>query len=132
MRSLIEKADAQLVRRRVGSTSELTAGLYASLIDELERRGKLVTRPFDATACPDARLADLEKGKIRWFLSTARRERKYALPANTPVVKALDHLRLLDAGNPTHAAVLLFGRMPQRFLYTSEVKCLHFHGTEVE
>ena len=31
----------------------------------------------------------------------------------------------------THAAVLLFGRQPQRFLITSEVKCAHFHGTEV-
>ena len=27
--------------------------------------------------------------------------------------------------------MLLFGRDPQRFLLTSEVKCLHFHGTEV-
>ena len=27
--------------------------------------------------------------------------------------------------------MLLFGREPQRFLLTSEVKCLHFHGVEV-
>ncbi|MDP2211557.1 MAG: ATP-binding protein [Candidatus Aquicultor sp.] len=33
--------------------------------------------------------------------------------------------------HPSHAAVLLFGKLPQRFLVTSEVKCLHFHGTEV-
>ncbi|MFH1901329.1 MAG: Fic family protein [Candidatus Omnitrophota bacterium] len=26
---------------------------------------------------------------------------------------------------------MLFGKKPQRFLITSEVKCLHFHGTEV-
>jgi predicted HTH transcriptional regulator len=44
---------------------------------------------------------------------------------------ALAHLNLLDGQQPSHAAVLLFGRQPQRFLLTSEVKCLHFHGTEV-
>jgi len=38
---------------------------------------------------------------------------------------------LLDDDRPTRAAVLLFGKQPQRFLITSEVKCLHFHGTEV-
>jgi predicted HTH transcriptional regulator len=53
------------------------------------------------------------------------------LPPGTSREKALAHLNLLDNGKPTHAAVLLFGREPQRFLPTSEVKCLHFHGTEV-
>ncbi len=45
--------------------------------------------------------------------------------------KALTHLRLLDGNRPSHAAVLLFAKAPQKFLLTSEVKCLHFHGTEV-
>ena len=43
----------------------------------------------------------------------------------------LTHLNLLDAGHPSHAAVLLFGRAPQQFLPASEIKCAHFHGTEV-
>lgn len=45
---------------------------------------------------------------------------------------ALAHPSLLDGGSPTHAAVLLFGREPHRFLMSSEVKCLHLHGTEVQ
>ena len=53
------------------------------------------------------------------------------LDENTPPAEVLAHLNLLDAGQPTHAAVLLFGKQPQRFLITSEVKCMHFHGTEV-
>jgi len=36
-----------------------------------------------------------------------------------------------DDGRPTHAAVRLFCGNPQRYLPTSEVKCLHSHGTEV-
>ena len=43
----------------------------------------------------------------------------------------LEHVNLLNKGRPTNAAVLLFGKFPQRFLPTSEVKCARFHGTWV-
>ena len=42
----------------------------------------------------------------------------------------MTHLNLIDDGQLTHAAVLLFGKHPQRFLLL-EVKCAHFHGIEV-
>lgn len=131
MQALIRKAGNQLIRRRFNDLSELTAGLYASLVEHLERTGLLRTRPFDASACPQATLADISEDKVRWFLSRARRERQFVLDENTPPIEVLAHLNLLDAGQPTHAAILLFGRQPQHFLGTSEVKCLHFHGTEV-
>jgi predicted HTH transcriptional regulator len=109
----------------------LDAALYASLVEHLERTGRLRTRPFDAAACPDATLADIADDKLKWFLGLAGRERQYPIHADTPTTEALTHLNLLDAGQPSHAAVLLFARQPQRFLLTSEVKCMHFHGTEV-
>lgn len=43
----------------------------------------------------------------------------------------LEHLSLLNDGRLTNAAVLLFGKRPQRFLISSEIRCAHFHGTEV-
>ena len=43
----------------------------------------------------------------------------------------LEHLKLLSDGRPTNAAVLLFGRSPQRFMISSEIKCAHFHGTRI-
>ena len=43
----------------------------------------------------------------------------------------LEHLNLLNEGRPTNAAVLLFGKSPQRFLLSSDIRCAHFHGTEV-
>jgi len=43
----------------------------------------------------------------------------------------MTHLNLLLAGQPTNAAVLLFGRDPQRFFPNAEVRCMHFHGTEI-
>ncbi len=131
MRALISKAGAQLIRRRFTGIADLTAALYASLVEHLERTGRLRIRPFDAAACPAATLADLADDKVKWFLGIAGRERQYPLREDTPCAEALAHLNLLDAGQPSHAAVLLFGRQPQRFLLTSEVKCMHFHGTDV-
>ena len=121
----------RVIRRRFGSIPDLTAALYASLVDHLEQTGLLRTRPLDASACPKATLADLSEDKVRWFLERARRERQFALAVNTPPKETLIHLNLLDSGQPTHAAILLFGKQPQRFLISSEMKCLHFHGTEV-
>jgi predicted HTH transcriptional regulator len=131
MGSLVHKAGAQLIRRRFGSIPELTTGLYASLVEHLDRKGFLRVRPFDASACPHATLADLSEEKVRWFLRQAQRERQFTLAESTPPMEALTHLNLLDSGELTHAAILLFGLHPQRFLVTSEVKCMHFHGTEV-
>ena len=132
MLGLIRKAGGQLIRRRFTNTTELTAAVYASLVEQLERDGKLKTLPFDASACPRASLKDISQDKLRWFLQTARRERQYALAENTPLQDALEHLNVLDDGEPSNAAMLLFGAQPQRFLVSSEVKCLHYHGTEVE
>ena len=74
---------------------------------------------------------DLDEDKITRFLVLARRGRNFPLPGDTPPHEVLVHLNLLDKGRPTHAAILLFGKQPQRFLITSEVKCAHFHGYEV-
>jgi len=131
MLKLVRKAGAQLIRRRFNDIPDLNSALYASLVEHLERSGELRTLPFDASACPRATMKDLPQEKIRSFLEIAKRERNYPLPAESTRKKALVHLNLLDDGHPTHAAILLFGREPQRFLPTSEVKCLHFHGTEV-
>ena len=131
MKTLVRKAGSQLIRRRFNDSPDLTAALYAALVEYLEGMGDLRTLPFDASACYRATMNDLSEETLRWFLGTARRERQYILSESTTIETALAHMNLLDHGEPTHAAVLLFGKEPQRFLITSEVKCLHFHGTEV-
>jgi predicted HTH transcriptional regulator len=131
MAALVRRAGDQLIRRRFAGTPDLTAALYASLVDHLERTGRLRTKPFDAAACPEATLADLSPEKLDRFLARAQAERGYPLPLGTSMEKALAHLNLLDGQEPSHAAVLLFGNDPQRFVWSSEIKCMHFHGTEV-
>lgn len=131
MRALVRKAGDQLIRRRFASTAELIAAVNASLVEHLARTGALRTGPFDATACTGATQSDLAPDKLALFLSRAQSQRGFALDPATPMLSALTHLNLLDAGQPSHAAVLLFGHTPQRFLPSSEVKCMHFHGTQV-
>jgi len=128
---LIRKASAQLIRRRFIGIPDLTAALYAALVEHLERRGDLRILPFDAASCIRAKFDDISAEKLQWFLETARRERGYALSGKEPVEKALAHLNLLDGQHLSHAAILLFGVSPQRFLPSSEVKCMHFHGVQV-
>jgi predicted HTH transcriptional regulator len=131
MLKLIRKAGSQLIRRRFTDIPDLTAGLYASLVEHMERRGELRTLPFDASACSRATIEDISTDRLRWFLAAAHRERNYTLSEKTSPKKALAHLNLLEGKYPSHAAVLLFCDDPQRFLPIAEVKCLHFHGTEI-
>ncbi|MEQ1892963.1 MAG: DUF4062 domain-containing protein, partial [Planctomycetota bacterium] len=131
MQALIRRAGTELIRRRFATPAELLAAVYAALVQVLEERELIRTGPFDATACPRASFDDLDRARMQWFVREARRARGFPLREEVTGEELLAHLNLLDDGRPTNAAILLFGREPQRFLLASEVKCAHFHGTEV-
>ena len=131
MQALIDRAQADLVRKRFSTPADLVAGLYAALVEYLERRELLRWGPFDAAPCTDATLDDLDRDPMTWFIGRARRARQFPLADDVPPEALLEHLNLLNRGRLTNAAVLLFGKQPQRFLMSSEVKCAHFHGTRV-
>lgn len=131
MHALIARAQAGLVRRRFATPAELIAGLYAALVQYLEGRELLRFGPFDAALCAGATMDDLDAEGMYRFIRIARRARQLPLPEETPPADLLRHLNLLNKGRLTNAAVLLFGRVPQRFLISSEIKCAHFHGTDV-
>ena len=130
MQALVRKASDELIRRRVDDMSALTAEVYSSMVEYLDRLGALRVPPFDTSACEGAGLKDLSRKRIDWFLETARRERGFPLKPNTTTQALLTHLNLLDNGKPTNAAVVLFGTNPQRFHRTAETKCVYCHGTE--
>lgn len=132
MKALIKEAESQLVRHRFATAAELISGVYASLIDYLADKDLLRVGPFDASICEEAGMKDISATKVKWFLELARAERNFPLKANTDIKTVLFHLRLIKEERPTNAAILLFGKEPQRFIYSSEVKCAHFHGTQVQ
>ncbi len=130
MQALIQQIETQLIRRRFNTTAELISALYASLVKYLDDRELIRSTPFDATACSDATLEDLSAETIAGFVRDAREARGFPLREQATPAEVLTHLNLLDKDRPTHAAILLFAREPQRFLISSEIKCAHFHGCE--
>ena len=130
MLALIKRASNEVIRRRFTDSANLHPAVYASLVDYLQAHELLRFTPFDASACQGATQQDLSVEKIRSFLRTARMVRNFPLAEDAAPDTVLTQLRLLRNDAPTHAAVLLFGKEPQRFIYNSEVKCAHFHGTQ--
>ena len=131
MRTLIGRAGGELIRRRFTTTAELVASVYAALVEMLVGQDLIRSGPFDAAPCLKASLGDLDEDRMRRFVRAARRARGFPLGEASTPLELLTHLNLLDQGGPVNAAVLLFGRQPQRFLLSSETKCAHFHGTGV-
>ena len=132
MQALIRKAGAQLIRRRFGSTDELIRLLQDSLVEYLVGRGVISGTVIEQRPCVDSALDDIDPDRVARFVSRARLERQFPLPERTPAPDVLTHLNLLDAAQPSLAAILLFGRDPQRFIPAAELRCMHFHGTEIQ
>jgi len=131
MTELVRKAAGQLLRRRFESIDELLRLLQESLVTCLEERGAIQSRAFEQRPCPGATLGDIDLDGVARFVRRARSERQFPLLENTPAPEVLTHLRLQDDEQPSFAAILLFGRDPQRFVPAAELRCMHFHGTEV-
>lgn len=131
MQALINRAQAGLIRKRFDTSEELVTALYAALVEYLDSKDLVRSEPFDAAPCSKASLDDLDTERMGWFIRTARRAREFPLTEGASTEELLVHLNLLNNGHPTNAAVLAFGKAPQQFLISSDVKCAHFHGTEV-
>ena len=129
---LITKAQQVLVRKKFSNIIELKAAVYASLVRYLEEKEIIRTGPFDASLHPTAGLQDIDPEKIKSFVRLAQAKRGFPLAETEPAEKILTHLNLFSGGRITNAAILLFGKEPQRFFINSEVRCASFLGTVVE
>jgi hypothetical protein len=131
MTQLIHKIGIDLVRKRFNSADDLNSGIYGSLVNYLMEKEIIRTGPFDATFKASASLEDLDHERIREFVHIARAKRGFPLPIDSTPENILTHLGLISGNRICNAAILLFGKRPQRYFITSEVKCAHFHGYDV-
>ncbi len=131
MLALIQKAQFGLIRKRFNTSEELVTALYAALVEYLDSKDLIRSEPFDAAPCLKASLDDLDPEQMTRFIRIARGARAFPLPVDASTEDLLIHLNLLNDGRPTNAAMLLFGKSPQRSFISSEVRCAHFHGTQV-
>lgn len=128
----VNKVQDVLVRKKFSSIDELKAAVYAALIRYLEEKEIIRSAPFDATLNMHASIDDLEDSKIKDFVRLARFKRGFPLQETDSIVKVLSHLNLMDNHRITNAALLLFGKTPQRYFINSEVRCASFRSTIVE
>ena len=85
---------------------------------------------WDEQVCLGANLGNIDEEKVKWFLRKARYERNFDVEPETPVTEALERLELMKNGKLTNAAVLVFGKKPQKFFLQAETRCARFRGTK--
>jgi len=113
--------------KRVGnSTHRMSREEYKRILFKLHR-DKL---HFDNQVCKEATLDDIDEEKVKWFLGKARYERNFSVQSEVHVEGTLKRLKLMKNGKLTNAAVLLFGKNPQRFFLQGETRCARFKGIE--
>ena len=131
-KAFLQKVSAQLTWQAFADQNELLTNVYVALDSLLAGTGAYHLLPFDARPCDGTTLDDINEEKIRWFVKRARDERGLPLPLDISVYDLLAHFKLVDSRTktPLNAAILLFGKDPQRFFIPSEVKCAYWHGPE--
>ena len=130
--AFLRKISADLIRAKCDDSSALLLEIYSSLEGLLVESGAYRMGPFDASVCDGATINDIDADKVSWFVRKAREIRNADIDVDMPAESVLSHLRLFSgkSGGLTNAAILLFGKNPQRFLISSEVKCAQWYGTE--
>ncbi len=78
-------------------------------------------------AITGATLDDLDEDKMKNFIHMARLKRNFPLSVETSPVVLLTHLDLIDEkGRIANAALLLFGKKPQKYFITSKLNVYSF------
>ncbi len=66
--------------------------------------------------------------KVRGYVNKAKTERNLKIDEKLPISELLERLELAKNGGLTNAAVLLFGKKPQKFFLQAETRCARFKG----
>jgi len=113
--------------KRVGkSTLQMSKDEYERLILE-KHKDKLY---FDSQICKEATLDDIDNIKVKKFLERASFERRLEINPKITPEEALRKLNLIKKDKLTSAAILLFGKNPQKFFLQAETRCARFKGIE--
>ena len=130
--AFVRRIEAEVTRRSFDGWDSLRTGVYAALAKFLEGQGRINDLPFDAAKTAKVALPDLSIAKIRSFVRDAREKRDWKVPANASPLRVLTALELVDdEGQIANSAELLFGKRPQRFFRSSEVKCMQYYADRV-
>lgn len=85
---------------------------------------------WDETILDAASLKDIDVEKVRSFLRQARNERRLNAGPDIPVDQVLRQVNLIRNKKTTIAAILLFGKDPERLMSQSVLRCARFKGED--
>ena len=111
--------------KRVGRTDQRLSSAEVRRIS-LESTGTT----WDMLVCPNAALDSIDEEGIRQYVSQLRQKRGLEMPNAESIQDVLEKLHLLDSGELKNAAILLFGKDPNRFFPQAQLRCARFKGTD--
>ena len=127
--AFLKKVSPGLIRVRFNRVSELISSLTESL-DRFLAENKVAYAERTYEEDPVGKWEELDLGKIRWFVATAREKRSFPYPIDTPPEKVLKHLGMITDDVPNRAAMLCFGKDAHLYATSPGVKCLLWYGKE--
>ena len=89
------------------------------------------TIPFYISKAVGASIKDLSQDKMIWFVNRAKTERKFTFSSKDNLNDLLKELILVENNILLNAALMLFGKNPQKYCPAAIIKCSHYYGTEV-
>ena len=89
------------------------------------------TIPFYISKAVGASIKDLSQDKMIWFVNRAKTERKFTFSSKANLNDLLKELILVENNILLNAALMLFGKNPQKYCPAAIIKCSHYYGTEV-
>jgi len=112
--------------RRVGSSNRV---MQPHEISEMHLQS--IGSSWDLTPAPGASLADLDFARVAEYIRKANESgRRNIAPGESPQT-VLEKIGLVQGNKPSWAAILLFGKEPQRFLSQATIHCGLFDADEI-
>ncbi|MDB5082370.1 MAG: hypothetical protein JWP00_4294 [Chloroflexi bacterium] len=115
--------NGRYLRRRGSQTQPIQAEELLRLM-HLRGGGYYEDQPV-----PGATLNDIDPARLTWYLARRDNQRNTPPPPEPPMDEFLDKLGLLQSGYPTVAAILFFGKNPQRFFPYHVIRAMRFADT---
>ncbi len=111
--------------KRVGKTNQM---ISSSELRKLAKEGGGRVY-WDGRVCEAVGPEDVEAAVVKRFLGKARSERRLEVGPDIPVREALERLNLIKNNKLTNAAILLFGKEPQKLFLQIKLRCARYRGT---
>jgi len=86
---------------------------------------------WDGLIEPRATLEDIDLEKVKKFVSLCNKTGRRPIPENEAPLMTLEKLELIQKEKPTRAAILLFGKNPQRFYLQAILKMGRFRSETI-